>query len=275
MKNKIQIIAEIGWNHMGDISLASRMIESAKNSGATIVKFQFWDPKYLKEGSWDQDGRREIYNEAALSPSKIEKLQKTAKEHDVDFLISVFGTRGAEIIKGLKIENIKIPSHETTNIDLINFCANNFNFVYFSAGASLQSEVTKAVEILKDGSAKFNLMHCVSSYPVPSESANLPRLDWIKKLHEDIGYSDHTQSIIAPSIAIAKGARVIEKHFTIDKDLPGRDNKFALNPAEFREMSDLIIETENCLIDRGLDYQQIEQDTVNNYRGRWEPDNYK
>ncbi|MDA9021340.1 N-acetylneuraminate synthase family protein [Gammaproteobacteria bacterium] len=275
MKNKLQIIAEIGWNHMGDISLASQMIKSAKNAGATIVKFQFWDPSYLKKGSWDEDGRREIYNKAALSLDDIKKLQNLAEDHEVDFLISVFGTRGARIINDLGIKNIKIPSHETTNIDLINFCADNFDYVYFSAGASLQAEVMTAVEILKNGIGKFNLMHCVSSYPVPMESSNISRLDWLKNLHDDIGYSDHTQSILAPSIAIAKGARVIEKHFTINKDLPGRDNKFALDPIEFKKMSDFIIETTNCLIDKGLDYQEIEKDTVNNYRGRWEPDDYK
>ena len=89
MKNKLQIIAEIGWNHMGDISLASQMIKSAKNAGATIVKFQFWDPSYLKKGSWDEDGRREIYNKAALSLDDIKKLQNLAEDHEVDFLISV------------------------------------------------------------------------------------------------------------------------------------------------------------------------------------------
>jgi N,N'-diacetyllegionaminate synthase len=275
MKNQIEVIAEIGWNHMGDLSLASEMIESAANSGATMAKFQFWDPKYLKEGSWDQDGRRQIYDKAALTIDDIHQLVELTKVNNINFLISVFGTKGAKIIKDIGINSIKIPSHETTNLELISFCAENFEYIYFSAGASLESEVLVALEILKKGSADFNLMHCVSSYPCAPEHSNMPRLDWLKSLHHDVGYSDHTQSILIPSIALAKGARVIEKHFTIDKNLPGRDNKFALDASEFKKMTALLLEANNSLIDKGRDYQGIEKDTVENYRGRWEPDDYR
>lgn len=274
MKKEIEIIAEIGWNHMGDMTLASEMIHAAANSGATTAKFQFWDPKYLKQGSWDEDGRRQIYDKAALNIDDIHKLSEITTSNNINFLISVFGTIGAKIIKDLEIESIKIPSHETTNIELLKFCANNFKYIYFSAGASLETEVMNALDILKKGSAKFNLMHCVSSYPCAPDNANLPRLDWLSSLHDDLGYSDHTQSIIIPSIALTKGARVIEKHFTIDKDLPGRDNKFALDAEEFLNMSNYIVETNKALIDKGKDYQDIEKDTVNNYRGRWEPNDY-
>ena len=274
MKKEIEIIAEIGWNHMGDMTLASEMIHAAAISGATTAKFQFWDPKYLKQGSWDEDGRRQIYDKAALNIDDIHKLSEITTSNNINFLISVFGTIGAKIIKDLEIESIKIPSHETTNIELLKFCANNFKYIYFSAGASLETEVMNALDILKKGSAKFNLMHCVSSYPCAPDNANLPRLDWLSSLHDDLGYSDHTQSIIIPSLALTKGARVIEKHFTIDKDLPGRDNKFALDAEEFLNMSNYIVETNKALIDKGRDYQDIEKDTVNNYRGRWEPNDY-
>jgi N,N'-diacetyllegionaminate synthase len=274
MKNQIEVIAEIGWNHMGDLSLASEMIESAAKSGATTAKFQFWDPKYLKEGSWDQDGRREIYDKAALTIDDIHQLAELTKGNNINFLISVFGTKGAKIIKDIGINSIKIPSHETTNLELISFCAENFEYIYFSAGASLESEVLIALDILKKGPADFNIMHCVSSYPCAPEHSNMPRLDWLTSLHHDVGYSDHTQSILIPSIALAKGARVIEKHFTIDKNLPGRDNKFALDASEFKEMTVLLSEANHSLIDKGRDYQDIEKDTVENYRGRWEPEDY-
>ena len=271
----VKIIAEIGWNHMGDMVLAEDMIRAASESGADMVKFQYWDPKFLRPGPWDDDGRIEIYRKAALDSEKIQILQKISSENNVEFLISVFGTIGAKFIKDLDIEIIKIPSHETINIDLINFCAKNFNYVYFSGGASLKGEIEEANEILKKGSCEYNLMHCVSSYPCGVEFANIKRILWLKELSANVGFSDHTDSSVVPAIAVSLGATVIEKHFTTDKNLPGRDNKFAFEPREFKEMSENIRLAESSIIDRGIDFQEIERDTVENYRGRWEPADYE
>lgn len=273
-KESIEVIAEIGWNHMGDSSIAKDMIQSAKECGADTVKFQYWNPDYLKEGVWDTDGRREIYNKAALTEDKVNELQKMSQDAGCNFLISVFGTIGASVMADLGIKKIKIPSHETTNKKLIEFCSSKFDYIYFSAGASTEKDVLEAVNILKDGRADFNLMHCVSSYPVSDERANLNRINWLSTMHSSIGYSDHTQSTIVPALAVLNGALVIEKHFTIDKELPGRDNKFALDPKEFNQMCQNIHTASNSIIDKGNGYQSIEEDTVMNYRGRWEPQDY-
>lgn len=270
----ISIIAEIGWNHMGDSDLAEQMIKAAKLAGATTVKFQYWDPKHLKPGAWDDDGRRDIYNKAALTIKDIETLQSLCGKYNCNFLISVFGTIGAKNIFDLGIRDIKIPSHETTNHKLIEYCSEHFDFIYFSSGASTERDTISAVEILCKGNAQYNLMHCVSAYPCNPENANLQRLSWLGSLHDNIGYSDHTQGTLAPALAISMGATVIEKHFTIDKSLPGRDNKFALDPEEFAEMVRLIAISELNLINHGRGFQQIEEDTVTNYRGRWEPQDY-
>jgi|MDSX01.1.fsa_nt_gb N,N'-diacetyllegionaminate synthase len=272
---KIEIIAEIGWNHMGDSSLAKEMIEAAKTSGADIVKFQYWNPTYLKDGPWDKDGRREIYNKAALNEEKVLELKELSENASCKFLISVFGTIGAKTISELGIKNIKIPSHETTNKKLIEYCSTHFDFIYFSAGASKSKDVSDACSILKNGNAEFNLMHCVSSYPVSDDNANLNRINWLKTLHDYVGYSDHTQSTLIPALAVINGATVVEKHFTIDKDLPGRDNKFALDHNEFAIMSKNIYDASKSIIDRGIEFQDIERDTVENYRGRWEPQDYE
>lgn len=271
---RVEIIAEIGWNHMGDIDLAKEMICSAKTAGADVVKFQYWDPKYLKPGAWDSDGRRDIYNNAALTEDKICQLIDFASSEDCDFLISVFGTRGAKFIADIGLKKIKIPSHETTNIALIEFCVDSFDRVYFSAGASTVEEVYAASNILREGKASYNLMHCVSSYPCAADSANLQRINWLRGLCDEVGYSDHTSSTIIPAAAVSLGCTVVEKHFTTDKGLPGRDNKFALDPVEFKEMCRNIREVESAILDRGLDFQPIEKDTVDNYRGRWEPADY-
>lgn len=271
----IKIIAEIGWNHMGDIALAEDMISAAKKSGADVVKFQYWDPKFLKPGVWDSDGRREIYNKAALTEKKILLLQDISNKYDCNFLMSVFGTIGAKYMNDLGLRTIKIPSHETTNIPLIEYCSEHFEHIFFSAGASTEEEVVRANKILQSGNASYNLMHCVSSYPCESGSANIGRINWLKELHDTVGYSDHTGSVTIPAAAVALGASAIEKHFTTDKSLPGRDNKFALDPDEFKLMSSNIRDVELSMTNLGIDYQEIEKDTVLNYRGRWEPHDYE
>ena len=271
----MKIIAEIGWNHMGDMDLAKTMIDSAINSGANVVKFQYWNPTYLTKGDWDKDGRRQIYEQAALDLEKVRKLNDFVDNAGGEFLISVFGTYGAKDIHSIGLSNIKIPSHETTNLRLIEFCANNFDYIYFSAGASLEKDVINAVEVLRNGTAKYELMHCVSSYPLPDERANLLRINWLKELSDQVGLSDHTTSTVIPAFAVFQGISSIEKHFTTDHNLPGRDNKFALEPKEFREMVNNIDTAKSSILDFGNDYQDIESDTVNNYRGRWEPHDYE
>lgn len=271
---KIDVIAEIGWNHMGNMQLAKKMILSAKKSGANIAKFQYWDPINLKNGPWDLDGRREIYNKAFLTEKKIIFLKKFCKKSGIGFLISIFGSSSVELIKKLNIKEIKIPSHEVANKKLINFSAKEFSKIYFSTGASQEKEILYANKIFKKYKKQYSLMHCVSSYPCPSEKINLPRINWLKKLSKNVGLSDHTDSLIVPSISVALGATVIEKHFTTDNSLPGRDNKFALNPSKFKIMVRNIREAEKSLINKGTKFQVSEKDIIKSYRGRWEPNDY-
>tara|TARA_B100000575_G_C23006674_1_gene579980 strand:+ start:204 stop:1019 length:816 start_codon:yes stop_codon:yes gene_type:complete len=270
----MNIISEIGWNHMGDMDLAEKMIKESKNSGSDTVKFQYWDPQYLTNGEWDNDGRREIYNQAALNKEKIKFLIECSKENSQEFLISVFGTKGAKFILNLGEKNIKIPSHETTNTKLIEFCSKNFEKIFFSSGASTSDEILRAVEIMSKGNAEFCLMHCVSSYPCDEDQINLKRINWLKTLCSEVGLSDHTSSTVIPAISVCLGAEVIEKHFTIDNNLPGRDNKFALEPNNFTEMVKNIKSALDSMNDLGIENQEIEQDTMKNYRGRWEPHDY-
>jgi len=260
---------------MGDMNLAEDMIAAASKAGADFVKFQYWDPDYLTEGPWDDDGRREIYNKAALNKEKILLLIKLSEKYNVEFLISAFGTLGAELIHNLGQDKIKIPSSETTNLKLIKFCANNFDKVLFSAGASTEDEINEAVEILERGSCKYILMHCVSAYPCDDDRINLKRITWLKNFNVSVGLSDHTLSTIVPALAVPLGVEIIEKHFTTSHNLPGRDNKFALEPDKFCEMVTNINTAEKAIIDHGINFQDIEKDTVKNYRGRWESHDYE
>jgi len=268
---RVEIIAEIGWNFMGDMALAREMIKAAKKAGADIVKFQYWNPARLKVGPWDLDGRKEIYKNAQLDEGKIKTLIALCCDAKIEFLISAFNMVDAAFIKGLGVESIKIPSHEVANFELHEFCAENFEKIYVSLGAGAQEEVLRAIEIYQQGAdQKYWVgMHCVSSYPCPAEKANLGRINFIKEHCPMVGYSDHTSDVISPVVSVALGARVVEKHFTINKELPGRDNKFALDVPEFEQMVKNIRLAEAALIGHGNGPMDIESDTMMNYRGRW------
>jgi len=198
-------------------------------------------------------------------------LTNLCKTYQINFLISAFNVADAKFIKDIGIDSIKIPSHEVANYELHKFCSTQFQKCYVSLGAGTQQEVLKTAEIYNlSGKNNFWVgMHCVSSYPCPTDKSNLPRIKFINDICTYTGYSDHTSDLISPVVAVALGASVIEKHFTIDKNLPGRDNKFALDEKEFSEMVKNIRLAESSLIYHGDGCMDIEMDTINNYRGRW------
>ena len=138
-----------------------------------------------------------------------------------------------------------------------------------------KKEIDKVYKLFKQNLKNLILLHCVSSYPCPNNQINLPRLEWLSSISKDIGFSDHTKSTIIPALSVAYGVTAIEKHFTTDNNLPGRDNENALEPTEFKLMVKNILEAQQSMISCGNDYQDIESDTVQNYRGRWEPHDYE
>jgi sialic acid synthase SpsE len=267
---KTRIIAEIGWNFMGDMDLAEKMIIAAKDSGADIAKFQYWNPKKLKYGPWNEDGRVDIYKAAALTQNKIEILIKICNENKIQFLISAFNCSDASFLHNLGIKQLKIPSHEVANKKLHEFASKNFDKVFVSLGAGSTKEIEDACYIYNNNkSLPWVGMHCVSAYPCSDEYINLPRINFLKKYCKEVGFSDHTSDAISPALSVAFGVSTIEKHFTIDNELPGRDNKFALNPILFSEMVKNIRIAENSCIYHGPEAREIEKDTIVNYRGRW------
>jgi len=156
------------------------------------------------------------------------------------------------------------------NQELISLCIENFNLTLVSTGASRSDEVENLKNSLDLSKSVF--MHCVSSYPCPPEKVNLPRLEYMKKFTKNIGYSGHFYGIDDAIAAICAGATYIEKHFTIDNNLDGRDNKFALLPKDLNRLSLFRDNYTKMIFDKGVDLQESEMDTFNNYRGRWSND---
>ena len=267
MNKKVLLIAEIGWNHFGDIELAKKMIDAAKLAGADFAKFQTWSVSRLKSGAWDSDGRREIYEKAELSEADHVNLINHCDKKGINFLSSVFSIEDAKMLLDLNVKDVKIPSFESRNHDLISFCDNNFKRIFISTGTSKFDEIKKSIEFLKKST--FYLLHCVSMYPCNYTNANIPKMKKLMKIHKNVGYSDHIQGSESAKIAIAEGANVIEKHFTLDNNLPGRDNKFANLPSQFKDISDFLIKYNDMLIEHGEDYQEGEKDSRLNYTGRF------
>jgi len=266
--NKIKIIAEIGWNHMGNMKLAEKMIKSAAKNGADYCKFQTWSVDNLKSGPWDNDGRREIYEKAQLSFKDHIKLKKICLKNRVGFFTSLFNINDVSMLRKINKSIIKIPSHEIHNRDLIKKCLINFDKVLISTGAAKWREIKKIVN-MKNYKSKAIMMHCVSSYPCETKNINLPRIKALQKIAKDVGYSGHYFGIEDAIGAMSRGCTYIEKHFTINRKLPGRDNKFALLPKDLKELSKFRNLFNLMNIDRGLDLQKCEMSTYKDYRGRW------
>ena len=269
----VEIIAEIGWNHMGDMDLAKKMIEAAADSGADYAKFQTFNIDNLKEGPWDEDGRREIYEKAQLSLEQHLELKDFCDYVGIIFMSSAFTVGDAELLAQVSTKCIKIPSIETSNTKLLRYCSRNFDKIFMSTGATKLDEVNLAAANFVP--EKLVLLHCVSSYPCPLEKVNLPRIMALKSTFSRVfsnsfGYSDHAEGIYAAVAALDYNIDVIEKHFTIDRNLPGRDNKFAILPEELRELKYHIKAKDLANIDRGSNlYQDCEMDARTIYSGRW------
>ena len=276
---KIKIIAEIGWNHMGDMSLAEKMIYAAAKSGADYAKFQTWSIDRLKPGPWDMDGRREIYEKAELPKSDHFKLKAICDKEGIKFMSSVFSIPDAKLLSEVQTECVKIPSFECRNIKLINYCRERFDKIFISFGTATKDEILKTINcftVEERMSGKLVPMHCVSAYPLKAENANLNRINLIQLMmgpqtdNQQYGYSDHMQGVDSAMIALEHGVTVIEKHFTTDQSLPGRDNKFACLPhdiARLRRFIDLRNEMNSCLIP---DYQDVETESRKIYTGRFD-----
>ena len=271
MSSNRKVIAELGWNFMGNMELAKNMIASAKIARADVVKFQYWNPDKLKPGAWDHDGRREIYDSAKLNTDRIKELIDFSFEMQIECLFSAFNSEDAKLLSDLGIDQIKIPSHEVANFDLHKFALETFKHVYVSIGACTEAEFNSVVSFYSQFDvSKFTAMHCVSSYPCPSAKINLPKIKNLEKAFgPNVGISDHTTSTITGSIAVPFGARTFEKHFTSDKRLPGRDNQFALVESELADYITNIDEALEAITFHGLGALDIESDTIENYRGRW------
>ena len=272
-KNKVFIIAEIGVNHNGDVKTAKKLVDYAKKAGADAVKFQNFisselvtknakKAPYQIKNTKNNDQQYKMLRKLELKLSDYFIIKNHCKKKKIDFLTSVFDVESLFFVeRKLKQKIIKIPSGEITNFFLLEKIDLSKYSIILSTGMSNINEIKKAINVISKKKIynlnskkkflnlkeinkikkKITIMHCVTDYPVQDKYANLDCINSMKSdLNLNIGYSDHTKGVLAPLIAASKGARLIEKHFTLNKRMNGPDHLASLDPKEFKEMVDLI-----------------------------------
>ena len=256
------IIAEIGVNHGGDIELAGRMVKAAAEAGADYAKFQTYRAenlvcrdaeraRYQKENCGGDESQLEMLRRYQLDSEQFRQLAGICRSYGIGFLSSAFDLESVELLSHMDMDYWKIPSGEITNLPYLRRIAAVARRVILSTGMSTLEEVRRAVEVFEEGGVdrkNIILLHCTTQYPTPYASVNLRAMDSLRQLGcGAVGYSDHTPGITVPIAAVARGAAVIEKHFTVDKTLSGPDHKASLEPAEFAAMVRAIRDTEEAL----------------------------
>lgn len=249
--NHVIIIAEAGVNHNGDYDRAVAMIHAAKAAGADYVKFQTAVPElvissvapkaeYQKVTTGAEESQLEMCRKIHLRLEDYAPLAEICREVGIGFMSTPFDLVSIDCLAPLEMDYWKIPSGEITNLPYLRKIARKGSKVILSTGMSELCEVEAALEVLEDngiGRADVALLHCNTQYPTPMCDVNLRAMEQLAALHPGaVGYSDHTVGIEVPVAAVAMGARIIEKHFTLDRNLPGPDHKASLEPAELASM---------------------------------------
>jgi len=254
------IIAEAGVNHNGDINIAKRLIDAAKYAGADAVKFQTFKTEafitryaekanYQKETTNSTESQFDMIKKLELSGDDFKELFYYAQNKGILFLSSPFDKDSVDLLNELGISAFKIGSGEITNFPLLKHIAKKKHPIILSTGMSTLGEVAEALEFLnKEGASDIIILHCVSAYPAKVGDMNLKVIETLRHAFKlPVGLSDHTMGITVPIAAVALGACVIEKHFTLDKKLHGPDHRASLVPKELKDMIKAIRDVEKAM----------------------------
>lgn len=262
------IIAEAGVNHNGNIELAKKLIEAAANAGADFVKFQTFKAgslvsKAAKKAEYQEknigdgdDSQYAMLKKLELSETMHYELIAHCKKYGVQFLSTGFDNESINFLGSIGIPFFKIPSGEITNKPYLKHIAEKGKPVVMSTGMADIAEIKAALFVLNENGVskeQITILHCNTEYPTPMEDVNLKAMWHIRdELDVKVGYSDHTNGIEVPIAAVALGATVIEKHFTLDRNLPGPDHKASLEPHELKAMVSAIRNIEKAISGTGI-----------------------
>lgn len=277
MKHTI-IIAEAGVNHNGSIDLAKKMILAAKQAGADYVKFQTSKPEllvsrfadmaeYQKMNTGKTESQLEMIKRINLDFDAFPVLSNYCRQNGIKFLSTPFDNLSIDILNQLDMDFWKIPSGEITNYPYLVKIAQTGKSVVMSTGMAELEEIQDAIEILLDNGLKkeqIQLLHCNTEYPTPMQDVNLSAMNEMKqRFGLKIGYSDHTRGVEIPIAAVAMGAVIIEKHFTLDRGMVGPDHQASLEPNELKLMVDSIRNVELAIGNGHKSVSESERKNIN------------
>ena len=258
MKPHVFIIAEAGVNHNGSLELAYKLVDAAKEADADCVKFQTYitendtavnceKAEYQK--TEQQESQYELLKKLELSFDDFRKIQEYCKKKGIMFLSTPFDIESLKFLEEIHMPIWKIASSEVENFQLLREMAKTHKPIILSTGMCTIEEISNAVDVLKKyGAGEIKILHCNTQYPTPMEDVNLKAMYELKSMFQcDIGYSDHTQGIEVPIAAVAMGATILEKHFTLDRNMEGPDHVASLNPLELKEMVQAIRNIEKAI----------------------------
>lgn len=256
----VYIIAEAGVNHNGSLDTAKKMVDKAKSAGADCIKFQTFISKnlvsknaekaeYQKQQTDEKESQLDMLKRLELTFSEFVKLNDYCEDKGIEFFSTAFDFESIDFLEKLNMKKWKIPSGEITNLPYLVRIAQMGKPVILSTGMSTIEDVKAALEVLyNNGSGEVTVLHCTTEYPAPYRNVNLKAMNTMKEeLNVPIGYSDHTEGIEIPIAAAALGATVIEKHFTLDRNMEGPDHKSSIEPNQFQAMVKAIRNVEMAL----------------------------
>lgn len=261
-KNKTFIIAEAGVNHNGSFELAKQLVDKAVWAGADCIKFQTFNSKnlvsknaqkaeYQKKTTDSSESQLEMLKKLELSKEEFIELRDYCNQKGIMFLSTPFDLESIDFLASIGVKTWKVPSGEITNYPFLRAIGKRKESVIMSTGMCTIDEVYDAVNVLKSfGTTDITLLHCTTEYPAPYDSVNLKAMLTLQnEFGFKVGYSDHTNGFEIPVAAVAMGAAVIEKHFTLDKNMEGPDHKASLEPEELKQMVQSIRNVEVALGD--------------------------
>lgn len=266
--SKVVIIAEAGVNHNGSIENAFRLVDAAVDASVDYIKFQTFKAdklvaKTAKKANYQiqnmgnsEGSQLDMLKKLELSNADHERLIAYCDERKIKFFSTAFDLESLQYLKNIGLDLVKIPSGEITNLPYLRKAAQLFNRVILSTGMSTLEDIRSAVDIFKKegiDDSQITILHCNTEYPTPMRDVNLKAMLHIRKaFNTEIGYSDHTLGIEIPIAAVALGARIIEKHFTLDKTMAGPDHAASLEPDELKAMSSAIRNIELAVSGSGI-----------------------
>ena len=239
------IIAEIGFNHMGNFELAKKMVYGAKKAGVDAVKFQTFIPG---EMVFKKSIHYNLINGTSLNFDQYKKLKIISKKLKLDFFSTAFDLQSFQLLNKLNVDCIKIASMDLNNFHMFDYLKKFNKTILLSTGMSSYDEIKNSYSFLKKFNKNIFLLHCISNYPTREEDAKLGFIKKLKNISEwKVGYSDHTLGNESASLAVGMGSKIIEKHFTIDNKLKGADNKDSLNTSNMSKFVNRIRSTEKII----------------------------